>query len=480
LYAKNLEHALLEACRQSDVSTTGEGDMAQRFEALRAYGLLPRGREKRATLLNPVQIAGAIAGLVPVNPKWAGHGALILLDLRPVGGPTAAPGVSGSLSDAIVLLLSQPSARKELLFLTLSLAESGTNAHGIAKLVWRDGALRREAAFVSKMAVSQLQPGAEQNFDFDYFHARAARMFTLNARFFDYLARAIDRTAPVSFPISGDGSEYDAEEARQARFDALGVTRNSRFLNMGVDTQATWPQKETLIPFDQYRLVLMPETAENARSIHIDLHSNKVSDEAALTIINRFLSLLAWCDDQFAVAQEGWSGNPVPVAVPRRDLAFVSSSYWHFDRKIPATDEARKALALFREGRNAEEAGLASYAVLSYFKIIETRHDDGEKARKWIGRAYPLVTTEHNDDLQLQDFVRSCGQETPENYIYKACRHAVAHASTKHPTDADEFSEVRRLYSAAHVLRLLARHFIAIELKVPTSFNEERKERDNG
>jgi len=52
-----------------------------------------------------------------------------------------------------------------------------------------------------------------------------------------------------------------------------------------------------------------------------------------------------------------------------------------FDRHVPATDEQRRALAHYREGRNAEEVSLVSYAVLSYFKIIELRHKRGEDVR---------------------------------------------------------------------------------------------------
>ena len=31
--------------------------------------------------------------------------------------------------------------------------------------------------------------------------------------------------------------------------EALGVRNNSRYLNVGVDNQVTWPRTETLLPF---------------------------------------------------------------------------------------------------------------------------------------------------------------------------------------------------------------------------------------
>jgi hypothetical protein len=47
-----------------------------------------------------------------------------------------------------------------------------------------------------------------------------------------------------------------------------------------------------------------------------------------------------------------------------------------------------------------------------------------------------------------------------------ACRVAVAHASSKSPSDPDEASEILRLHVAADMLRLLSRDFIANELGV--------------
>jgi Methylamine utilization protein MauJ len=131
------------------------------------------------------------------------------------------------------------------------------------------------------------------------------------------------------------------------------------------------------VRFGRYQLVLMPKTNDHTQSVHVDLRANGLTDREALTIVNRFLSILTWCGDQFAVVQGGWSGNPVPVAVPRRNLAFATSPDWLFDRQIPPSDETGRALALYREGRNAEETALVSYAVLSYFKIIEIRYPDG-------------------------------------------------------------------------------------------------------
>jgi hypothetical protein len=125
--------------------------------------------------------------------------------------------------------------------------------------------------------------------------------------------------------------------------------------------------------------------------------------------------------------------------------------------------------ALYREGLNAEEAALGSYAVLSYFKIIEIRNPTGSKAKKWIADNFAFATPAPDADARMKRFMASCSGVSPEDYIYDACRLAVAHASIKRPSDADDSEEITRLYLASYALRFLARHLIAKELGVSDS-----------
>jgi hypothetical protein len=97
---------------------------------------------------------------------------------------------------------------------------------------------------------------------------------------------------------------------------------------------------------------------------------------------------MTWCDDNFAILQDGWSGNSVPVPVPKSNLGLITAYSWIFDRKIPASPEARKALAIYREGRNAEQNYLISYAVLCYYKIVELKYRGKAEARSWFGTNY--------------------------------------------------------------------------------------------
>ena len=403
-----------------------------------------------------------IFGLVAQRPSWAGHVAIILESLCPVGGTNASFFDAATLGEAVQLLLTSEEARKSLVRLSLTASETGVNSNGGAKLIYEADGAKRHVHFVHKMAISLAQPGAENGFGPDRrLLAPVTREMTFHQSFFRELARECELTARHRAPPEGDGPEYDAEEARQRRYEKLGVRQGSRFLNLGVDAHFVWPKEELLIRFDRYSLVLMPATKDNAQSIHIDLHANRLNDDEAVTVINRFLSIMAWCDDQGASCLFGWSGNPVPVEVSRPSLGSSVTSPYIFDRKISASEEARRALALYREARTVQQSGFISYAGLNYYKIIELRHPNNPK--RWFRENFPPFDTD-GDDLKMFNNLR--GDTPPEDYIHKSCRIAVAHASPDSKSDPDEVDELQRLHLAADIMRMLARRFVEKEFAI--------------
>jgi len=397
----------------------------------------------------------------------------VLERLSPVGGPIIAFAGAGSLHQALAKILADKDVRATLVAVRLSTAESGTNSHGYAAIHYDQDGVCKRTSYVPPEAVSLLQPGAETRFDPDQRCALFAREVAFNRRFFDRLSRRIAEDRAFPAPPPEDSPEYDAEEVEQARRQRLDVTQSSRFLNIGIDNQVTWPKQETLASFDRYQMVLMPKTKDNVQSISFDLHKNQLTAEQAMTVINRFLSLLTWCDDQFAIAQDGWSGNPVPVAVPKRNLAFTTTHHWVFNRSIPDSEEVRRALALYREARNAELNFLVSYAVLNYYKIIEIRYHGSKTSTQWVADNLSPVLNDPDDPHDGATFLAACGSESPEMYIYAACRVAVAHASPNRSSDPDALHELRRLHNAASIMRRLARHFIMTELKVSDSLSKD-------
>jgi hypothetical protein len=336
MFAKSLENLLFLLCEKSDVCCEQPSNFIQRFESLRGYGKLPRGRENRGKGLSHPEIAAAILGLVSVYPKWAGHSAIVLGGLRVAGGQDSQFFETSTLQESIARILSDKAALATVVRLNVSLAESGVNSHGYAILTYQIEGGRRQALYVPQTARTA-RPITDELSESRTLHAPVFRNVGFNRAFFERIASEMKLAEAHRGEPAGDGSEYDAEEALAAKRKKLGVTPRSRFLNVGVDNQVMWPNAETLVRFDRYQFVLMPKTKEHVQSIHIDLNHNRVSDVEAMTVINRFLSVMTWCDDQFAIAQDGWSGNPVPVPVAKRDLAFTTTSTWLFDQKLPSS-----------------------------------------------------------------------------------------------------------------------------------------------
>lgn len=464
MYATRLESLLADEAAKTDVGQRSPTDIVQRFESLRGYGLLPKGRGKNAKHLSSAEIVAAVLSISTVKPGYSGLAVTILKSLHPVGGIDASFRQSATFGEAIEALLSTDGVGS-LIEVRVSGSEVYTNAHCRAAIQYRSGDTNATAYYLGPSTSALSQPGAEKNYDPRQLISSIVTETIFYPTFFQRLAREIMKQASAPPPPT-DPEEEDEEIRKEERTRRLGLAPNSVFLNLGVDNQVTWPREETVVEFEGRKFILLPKTRDNTTSIHIDLYRQRISSEDAMTLINRFLSLMTWCDDQYAICQDGWSGNPVPVPVRKRDLAFTTATHWIFDRKIPTSNEARKAIAIYREGRNAEQNYLVSYAVLCYYKIVELRHKGKSEARGWFGNSYEALKKDITLSDEIARFEKERGTEKAHDYLYRACRTAIAHANKPFSSDPDDLHELRRLHVAANVLRALARRFIRDELGV--------------
>ena len=243
-----------------------------------------------------------------------------------------------------------------------------------------------------------------------------------------------------------------------------------RWLNVRVKGRAAWPTKETIVEFGGRELVLKPATRDTEQSIHVSLR--KISDVEALTLINRFLSVLSWCDDQAMENGYGWSGTAIPVAVPLESRAVGSSIAFPFNRNSEPNEKARLALALFREARTVNSV---PFAFLSYFKILNIFWNDkfvtvkGKRQNpivEGIRETLPKLT----DGLALRRLKALTGTniDVPK-YLHESGRCAIAHAHADPIVDPDDLSHLRRLSEDIAVIKAIAEHLIKTELKVSKS-----------
>lgn len=465
MYAKNL--SLLLHRRLAEPRTYE--DTLMRFEKLRGYGQLPRGRDRADQRLSDEEIASAVLGFVPTLPGWAGHVALCMGGLRPVGGLSASFENTETLKAALAATIENQDACESLVHVTLSIARKSSSDEYHARILFEQNGERCVSSYVSKYATSLTSKGAEKTYDSERTWASNERQLVLGREFFEHLSRDVSLSRHLDRPLKTDWQEYKTEEERNTFHKHLGAKNSSRFLNMGVDTNVTWPEDPTRIKFGGHHFVLFPKTKEHSHSISIDLANERLTSEEALTLLRRFLSVLCWCDDRHAILRHGWSGNPVPAPVPRRNMAFSTMYPWMFYRTMPEDKKLLNCLAYYREGLNASEAGLATFEVLGFFKVFEMKYKDAKTAKRWIAEVFETACSSVRAEVTKQ-FDEDRKDMPVEKYIYKNCRVATAHAAKNRPSDADASPEIRRLFVAAEILRALARHFIRTEFEFAETY----------
>lgn len=297
-------------------------DTMQRFEALRSHGLLPRGRENAAVRLTDQHIASALMGFVSEEPRDAGHVALCLGKLLPVGGVGASFDRAENVMEALSRLVGSRSAAQPIVFIEFSI---GRQTHGDdfrARFLINESQGRRSISFVSSMATRSTVEGADADYDHEGLATPIVKRLILGTEFFTDLARSVDTSRVCNQPFREDWRDYQREEDRRDFHRRLGALANSSFLNMAVETLVNWPREPTRLKFAGHHFVLFPKTKDYSHSISIDLVAERLTAEEAKTLINRLLSIMSWCDDQFAILGYGWSGNAIPVPVPMRDVPF--------------------------------------------------------------------------------------------------------------------------------------------------------------
>lgn len=238
------------------------------------------------------------------------------------------------------------------------------------------------------------------------------------------------------------------------------------WLNIGVEGSAMWPTVETTVSFGGHDFLLRPATKETEQSIHINLV--RISHIDAHTLINRFLSLLSWCDGQCLRSLDRFSGSAIPISVPKRRLVGGSIAFPFF-RDIEQDPKALLALALYREGLSVESV---PFEFLSYFKILNIFWKDKyEKTGgisvnpvvEGIRSALPKI----QDDQALKRIKKLIAEnKDPAKYLYESGRCAIAHAHSDPIVDPDNVFDLHRLSEDMWIIRSIAEHLIEHHLNV--------------
>lgn len=232
------------------------------------------------------------------------------------------------------------------------------------------------------------------------------------------------------------------------------------WMNIKLEGCFEWPTEKMEIDFEDHKLILLPATKDTSASIHIN--TSGVGIPKARTVINRFLSIICWCDGTpIQVENRGvGSAKPVPISV-RETRSIPSSIGFPFCRSVPQDPRARLALALYRE---AVTSNSLPYGFLGYYKIISILYKDGSTEQKDCIRKYLSEIKGDFTRKQITE-LEDAGIDVVD-YLYKACRCAIAHAHGEPIIDPDDEDQTWDLSKALWIIKEIAEMTIEKEFKV--------------
>lgn len=229
----------------------------------------------------------------------------------------------------------------------------------------------------------------------------------------------------------------------------------SKWIDLAVKPNFSWPNALVQIPFENRKIVLQPN--RDALACTVSLYDEEgLTIEEGGQIIYRFLSRLAWSKEG-GIEELFICGSNNPERPGLLGQGTYSRSGWaqiepwdYLYLPIPVSEKAERALAVFREAMSVNST---PYAFLGYFKVINIPFSSGKDQKKWINT--------NLKDIWYQPAVDRLNElKTAEPdigvYLYHQGRCAVAHAFDNDIINPDSYLDKRRLDSDLPLMKEIA------------------------
>ena len=207
---------------------------------------------------------------------------------------------------------------------------------------------------------------------------------------------------------------------------------------VGVDSSVAWPTADTEIEFSGHKMTLRPGSKELMPTVAFE-YPAALGFDAALVIVRRFLSSLAWVE-RSEVREEGVTGgsHPIRIGWPLKGNV-ITHNFRQDYLPAPQDRRARLALALYREALGLNSI---AYAFLGFFKIINLVKKTGREQKDWINTVLPRIK-DHRAVERKNELATT--QSDLGAYLYESGRCAVAHAYTEPIADPEDVADRTRL-----------------------------------
>lgn len=230
-----------------------------------------------------------------------------------------------------------------------------------------------------------------------------------------------------------------------------------------LDTSVSWPVQVQKVRHCERDFWLIPPSRESLPAVAI-----KRGDEAlrpAQTAILRFLSSLSWAESAGVLVEEFSGGNLPRISRRQRAMLGVITNYLDLSYlPEPATDDAKMALALMREGRGLKHP---AYSFLSLWRVLETAITKPKDRASWVADAVPRLS--RHWAKEAVERLNNRGITDIATHLYNERRHAIAHGARNPRIDPDDAAISEQLREELPVVMGLAELAIEEHLGVQTS-----------
>ncbi len=244
--------------------------------------------------------------------------------------------------------------------------------------------------------------------------------------------------------------------------------RTKFFLHTFIRAHSGWTGKPIKLSFQGNDYFLMPRDGDFLAYISIEIGrredpKNKQSSVAMLA------SYLAWYFKQ-GIEICTWIGHAGLIS--KFKYGNIPVIYSHFDvRYIPRIpdDKAKIALALYREALTLNVNG---YKFLSFYKVLDLACNTSHNQRQAIKEYLPKII-DREAKARIETLYQS--NENIEEYLYKSCRCAVAHAYQKPFLNPDNIDDDVRLKADLPIIKEIAEKIIEDKFGIMTSESYREK-----
>lgn len=258
------------------------------------------------------------------------------------------------------------------------------------------------------------------------------------------------------------------------------------WLTVGIDTQAPWCAGEVEWLYDERHMRLRPPGRTAEWNTLPDISVSFIDDAdmyRGFGLVRRFMSSLAW-QHRTGVEERCHhvSSGMMRLEGSMRYAPHIGGPGYNWPTWSPQDPRQRLAQSLYREAMTVNSL---PYRFLGLFKVLEVAAPTAAGRKRLIREATARLDGAARHASIAQGALARRNQllamgEKPEDWLYKTCRCAIAHAAVRPVLDPDAVDDTRRLEGDSQLMQAIAESVMVHDLGLISQATQAKKVEDHG